>query len=70
MKVKSIECPQCGGNVELRGYSHSLSAVCIQCLSVIDTSHPQLTILKSFGEASRVKPLLPLGSRGKYSCQL
>ena len=67
MKVKSIECPQCGGNVELRGYSHSLSAVCIQCLSVIDTSHPQLTILKSFGEANRVKPLIPLGTRGKFS---
>ncbi|MBY0508051.1 MAG: DUF4178 domain-containing protein [Bryobacteraceae bacterium] len=70
MNVKSIECPNCGGSVELRGYSHSLSAVCIQCLSVIDTSHPQLTVLKKFGEANRVRPLLPLGSRGKFGGKL
>ncbi len=70
MKTRAIECPSCGGSVELRGYSHSLSAVCIQCLSVIDTSHPQLTILKKFQEANRLRPLLPLGSRGRFGGKL
>jgi hypothetical protein len=66
MRVRAIECPNCGGSVELRGYSHSLSAVCIQCLSVIDTSKPELTILKKFQENQRVRPLIPLGSRGRF----
>jgi len=70
MKVRAIDCPNCGGSVELRGYSHSLSAVCIQCLTVIDTSHPQLTILKQFQDANRVRPLLPLGSRGRFGGKL
>lgn len=70
MKTRAIECPSCGGSVELRGYSHSLSAVCIQCLSVIDTSHPQLTILKKFDEGRRVSPQIPLGSRGRFGGKL
>ena len=65
MKTRAIECPSCGGSVELRGYSHSLSAVCIQCLSVIDTSSPELKILKQFQDQNRVRPLVPLGSRGR-----
>ena len=70
MTVRSIECPNCGGPVELHGYSHSLSAVCIQCLSVIDTSKPELTILKQFQESQRVRPILPLGSRGRFDGKL
>ncbi len=70
MKVRAIECPNCGASVELRGYSHSLSAVCIQCLSVIDTSQPELTILKKFQEQDRVRPLINLGSRGRFGGKL
>ena len=63
---KSISCPNCGGSVELRGLSHTLSAVCINCLSVIDTSSPQLQILQRFQDAQRVMPKIMLGSRGKF----
>ena len=63
---RSISCPQCGGSVELRGLAHTLSAVCINCLSVIDTSTPQLQILQRFRAAERIKPKIPLGSRGKF----
>ena len=70
MKARAIECPKCGGSVELHGYSHSLSAVCIQCLTVIDTSQPELTILKKFQESQRVRPLIPLGSRGRFDGKL
>jgi hypothetical protein len=66
MKVRAIECPNCGGSVELHGFSHSLSAVCIQCLSIIDTSKPELTVLKQFQENQRVRPIIPLGSRGRF----
>ena len=63
--VKSISCPHCGGSVELRGMAHSLTAVCIQCLSVIDAASPQLRVLQQFQEAQRAQPKIPLGSRCK-----
>jgi hypothetical protein len=61
----AISCPNCGGIVELRGFAHTRSAVCLECLSVIDTSNPQLRILQKFDERMRVAPLIPLGSRGQ-----
>lgn len=64
-KVRSLLCPSCGGNVELRGFEHTRSAVCIQCLSVLDTSTPELKIIDQFAEKSRVQPIIPLGTRGK-----
>jgi hypothetical protein len=61
----ALACPNCGGIVELRGFAHTRSAVCLECLSVIDTSTPALQILQKFDERMRVAPLIPLGSRGK-----
>lgn len=63
--VKSISCPNCGGSVELRGLSHTLSAVCVNCLSVLDASTPQVRALQQFQESARVQPRIPLGTRGK-----
>jgi hypothetical protein len=60
-----IQCPSCGGNVELRGFGYARSAVCLQCLSIIDPTSPDLQILQKFDERNRVRPLIPLGSRGK-----
>lgn len=61
-----LHCPNCGGNIELRGFAHTKSAVCLQCCSIIDPSTPQLTILQQFDEKMRVRPVMPLGSRGKW----
>jgi hypothetical protein len=63
--VKSIQCPNCGGQVELRGLGQSVSAVCINCLSIIDTTSPELRIIQQFQVSERVRPLIPLGTRGK-----
>src|ERR1700730_13574507 len=65
VKAKSLSCPNCGGPVELRGFAHTLSVVCPQCLSVIDTSTPEFQILQTFQGKQRVQPKIPLGSRGK-----
>ena len=65
MSVKAISCPNCGGGVELRGMSHTLSAVCVNCLSVLDASTPQVRVLQQFQEAARTQPKIPLGTRGK-----
>ena len=65
VKAKPLFCPNCGGPVEVRGFGHSLSVVCPQCLSVLDTSAPMVQVLQQFQEAQRRNPLIPLGSRGK-----
>lgn len=61
-----IHCPNCGGNIELRGFAHTKSAVCVQCCTIIDPSTPQLQVLQKFDERMRVRPVLPLGSRGTW----
>jgi hypothetical protein len=66
-KTKALFCPNCGGPIELRGFGHALTAVCPQCLSVLDASSPELHILQQIQEAQRVNPLIPLGTRGKMA---
>ena len=64
-QVRSLHCPNCGGTVTLRGFAHTLSVVCVQCLSVLDTKTPSLKILQTFQERERFQPAIPLGKRGK-----
>jgi hypothetical protein len=63
--VRSLNCPNCGGVVELRGMGRTNSAVCIQCLTVLDVSTPNIRILQKFESKQRFLPLIPLGTRGK-----
>ncbi len=65
VQAKSISCPNCGGPVQLRGFAHTLSVVCPQCLTVLDASTPEVQILQKFEAKERVNPTIPLGSRGK-----
>jgi hypothetical protein len=63
--VQTLQCPSCGGQIELRGMGQTLSAVCINCLSIVDTTSPELRIIQKFQVAERVRPLIPLGRRGR-----
>jgi hypothetical protein len=63
--VKALDCPNCGGTVQLRGMAHTLTVVCIQCLSVLDAKDPGLRVLQKFQARERIRPLIPLGTRGK-----
>jgi hypothetical protein len=65
VQAKSISCPNCGGPVELRGFAHTLSVVCPQCLNLLDASTPEVQILEKFQGKTQVKPAVPLGVRGK-----
>ena len=62
--VRTLECPNCGGTVEL-STSAPFNAVCIQCLTILDASTPALQILQKFRGTQRYQPLIPLGTRGK-----
>ena len=65
-RVKALNCPNCGAALTIRGFEHTLSVVCVQCLSVLDAKDPNLQILQQFRNRQRVQPLIPLGSRGKW----
>jgi hypothetical protein len=62
----ALSCPTCGGVIDLRGFSHTRSAVCIQCCTIIDPSSRELKIIQQFDERLRVAPIIPLGTRGKF----
>lgn len=62
--VRTLECPNCGGSVELK-YERTINAVCIQCLSVLDATSPSLQVLQKFHGTQRFQPRIPLGTRGK-----
>jgi hypothetical protein len=64
-KIRAIQCPNCSGTVTLRGFAHTLNAVCVQCLSVLDARSDEVRVLQSFGGKERVAPRIPLGSRGQ-----
>ncbi len=53
--------------MERRGFGHTLSVVCPQCLCVLDASQPVLKILQQVEEAQRREPAIPLGTRGKIA---
>ena len=61
--VRTLECPNCGGTVELK-YERTINSVCIQCLSVLDTTTPALQVLQEFQGKQRYQPHIPLGKRG------
>src|SRR5579884_841331 len=65
VKAKALYCPHCGGPVQLRGFAHTLSAVCPQCGSILDTSTPLVHVLQEAQARERIEPKVPLGSRGK-----
>ena len=65
MAIVGLKCPNCGAGIELRGFEHTQSVVCIQCLAVLDAKDPNLQVIQQFAERQRVQPLIPLGTRGK-----
>ena len=67
VRPKALLCPHCGGPVERRGFGHTLTVVCPQCLSVLDASEPLLQVLQEVEAAqSRRTLLIPLGTRGNF----
>jgi len=64
-KVSSLSCPSCGAPLTLGAAGHSLSVVCPQCHSILDARDPNLQVLETFEAKQNIKPIIPLGSRGK-----
>jgi hypothetical protein len=58
-----LNCPQCGGALELRAPDKTERVVCPNCGSLLDVNQGQLRFLKAL-EQGPVRPVLPLGSVG------
>jgi hypothetical protein len=62
--VRAFQCPGCGGPIELRAVGISVTAVCRQCSSVIDTANPDLRVIQTARQAA-VSTDIEIGSRGE-----
>jgi lysine biosynthesis protein LysW len=58
-----LNCPQCGGALELRAPDKSERVVCPNCGALLDVNQGQLRFLKVL-EQVPVKPVIPFGSVG------
>jgi hypothetical protein len=65
-KPKALFCPNCGGPVERRGFAHTLTVACPQCLTILDASTPLLQVLQQVEQRQRHQPWIPLGTRGTF----
>jgi hypothetical protein len=65
-KVAALNCPNCGAPLVIRGFAHTLTVVCANCLSVLDAKDPNFAILQKAETRRRVEPRIPLGTRGTW----
>jgi hypothetical protein len=64
-QVKSLNCPNCGGALTLRSFTHAVTIVCDSCHSILDAQDPALKVLQTFeAAAGKDRPLIPLGALG------
>ncbi|HSF12844.1 MAG TPA: DUF4178 domain-containing protein, partial [Erythrobacter sp.] len=61
--VRAIDCPSCGGSLELRAAGFSTRLVCQYCASELDLVDDQVRLLAEHAEAAN-QLILPLGTRG------
>lgn len=60
-----LSCPRCGGPLELKAPDHAQRITCQNCGSLLDVNQGQLAFLSAL--ESRLKPIIPLGSVGKFA---
>ena len=65
-EVRALQCPSCGGPIYLHDTAIQ-SVACPSCLNVLEPAHKGLKVLARAAEATRIKPLIPLGSVGRFA---
>lgn len=63
--VKALQCPHCGGAIALHDKAVQ-SVACPSCLSVLAPDNESLRILAKAAAATRIEPLIALGSVGRF----
>lgn len=62
-KPRVLECPACGGAIQLRAVGLSVNVGCAHCGSLLDVASEDVRILKK-AQHYLGEPLIPLGTRG------
>jgi hypothetical protein len=65
--LKSFNCPSCGATLDLKAVGITVSVACPSCHNIIDVNNPSLAIISKANSKYKVKPSIPIGSRGKLS---
>ncbi|WJS99989.1 DUF4178 domain-containing protein [Novosphingobium humi] len=60
---RAINCPSCGGSIEVKAAGYTVSVACRHCGSVLDVANPDVAVIAEYHQSVRQLPL-PLGSRG------
>jgi ribosomal protein S27E len=63
--VKALQCPSCGGAIGIHDKAVQ-SVACPSCLAVLEPANESLRILQKAAAATRIEPLIPLGSVGRF----
>ena len=63
--VKALQCPHCGGAITLHDKAVQ-SVACPSCLTVLEPDNENLRILAKAAAATRIEPLIALGSSGRF----
>ena len=64
-QVRTMNCPRCGGAVEVRAAGRTVTVACGSCGSLLDAQDPGLRVVQSFQERAMHTPRIPLGTRGR-----
>lgn len=65
VKAVQLNCPQCGGPLDLRMPDQTMRVGCPNCGALLDVTEGKLRILKTLDDRL-VKPSIPLGSVGRF----
>lgn len=60
-----LNCPQCGGGLELRAPDSAMRVTCPNCSSLLDVNQGNLKYLKTL-ERGQFEPLIPIGALGVF----
>jgi len=60
-----FKCPSCGGPFSMLTPGLTASVACKYCGSTIDVTNQNLAILSKADKQMKIKPLIPVGSKGK-----
>jgi hypothetical protein len=65
-RAVSLSCPSCGAGITPRAQGWAVTIVCDSCGAVLDATDPNLSVLQQQDARQRVKPRIPLGTRGTW----
>ncbi|HEU5079510.1 MAG TPA: DUF4178 domain-containing protein [Opitutaceae bacterium] len=66
--TRTVRCPHCAAQVEVRLSGLTLAVVCGSCQSIIDPANTDVQVIQRASQVNRqLDPVLPLGIRGNFN---